>query len=482
MHEVEYIGGTPRRQEGTLGPAKLWVALGLLAVVMVVFMQWFRGELFGATLQEPPASVASSEVVDGGQYSNFAMNAKAAVKIRRAVQDEEDKKEVARTFKEELVPLAVTRAERLRLAVVGGELVGKDEALSRIAAVQKELDVGSPLASDAAWLKILYEKGSDKLSNEVQASLLDRHGWFGELALAFGRPLGDPYRRSAVGGREKILSTFKSLHWMQVGLFVVGIGVLALLVMNNEALYAAGQFVDPVPDENLHAFVLFCMGFVVLVGISLLPFGFGAEGSVGATVASELAIWSLLVIPAWPLVRGVKWSEFTRTVGLHGGGGVPVEVAIGIGAFLAWTPVTIGMSEGLAMLIRFFGSAGVEGSPSGHPMFEAPPSDSSLLVFLSVIASVVWAPVIEEIVFRGFLYGWLRERLGFVLSAAVSSIAFGIVHPYSPLGMIQVAAAGVMFAVLREWRGSLIAPMVAHALHNGMIAAISLAISKAIGG
>lgn len=57
-----------------------------------------------------------------------------------------------------------------------------------------------------------------------------------------------------------------------------------------------------------------------------------------------------------------------------------------------------------------------------------------------------------------------------------------MIHPYSPLGMLQVAFGGLLFGMLREWRGSLIAPMVAHAINNGVIALVSFMIARAIGG
>lgn len=482
MHEIEYIGGGPPRERSSLGPARVWVVLGIVAVAAVVFMQWFSGQLFGATMAKAPDAIAHNEDVEGGQYSAFAMESKAMVKLRWVNMSQEERDAIAEDFKTYIVPLAVSRVERLRLATVAGELIGKDDALVRLTELQKELDPAADLAADVAWMKRLYESGPEKLADEVQASLRDRHGWFGDLALAFGRPMQDPIRRRAVAGRETILSTFKNLNRLQVALFLIGALALALMATNHAALQAEGQFDEAVPDEHLQAFVLFAAGFVVILGLSLLPFGLGAEGSLGATVASSLIIWTLLLIPLWPLIRGVRWTEFARTVGLHTGGGLPREVIIGAGAFLAWMPITIGMTQAMAALQLFFGSPSFEDSPSGHPLFQSPPSDSGLLLFLGILSSVVWAPIIEEIVFRGFLYGWLRERLGYVLAIVISSIAFGIVHPYSPLGMLEVGAAGVMFAILREWRGSLIAPMVAHALHNGTIEATSLAIAKAIGG
>lgn len=44
-----------------------------------------------------------------------------------------------------------------------------------------------------------------------------------------------------------------------------------------------------------------------------------------------------------------------------------------------------------------------------------------------------------------------------------------------------MALAGVVFGWLRQWRGSLIAPVTAHALHNGTIAMVTVGLVWAAG-
>jgi len=51
-------------------------------------------------------------------------------------------------------------------------------------------------------------------------------------------------------------------------------------------------------------------------------------------------------------------------------------------------------------------------------------------------------------------------------TAIVVGLAFGIIHPYSRGGMIQVAIGGIAYGLLQELRQSLYAPIVAHCLHN----------------
>lgn len=88
---------------------------------------------------------------------------------------------------------------------------------------------------------------------------------------------------------------------------------------------------------------------------------------------------------------------------------------------------------------------------------------------LGLLSAVVWAPIVEETLFRGALYRFLRTRIGVVAAVLLSAAVFGAIHPYGGTGLVHVAVLGVLFACLREWRGSLIAPVVAHALHNGSI-------------
>jgi membrane protease YdiL (CAAX protease family) len=43
-------------------------------------------------------------------------------------------------------------------------------------------------------------------------------------------------------------------------------------------------------------------------------------------------------------------------------------------------------------------------------------------------------------------------------------------------------ALGFNFSMMREWRGSLIAPMTAHLLHNGTLLTLVILLFKAVSG
>ena len=90
------------------------------------------------------------------------------------------------------------------------------------------------------------------------------------------------------------------------------------------------------------------------------------------------------------------------------------------------------------------------------------------LVWLGPLA-VLAAPIFEEFIFRGQVFGGLRRSLPARQAMAASAALFAVIHP--PLAMAPVFVLGLCTAVAAERSKSLLAPMLAHALYNaGMLA------------
>lgn len=88
--------------------------------------------------------------------------------------------------------------------------------------------------------------------------------------------------------------------------------------------------------------------------------------------------------------------------------------------------------------------------------------------------AVVAAPVTEELIFRGCLYGILRQSIGRTPAIAGSAVVFALIHGHLPsLPGLVVLAAGL--AMVYERCGSLWAPISLHAAFNAItiIAAIA---------
>jgi hypothetical protein len=89
-------------------------------------------------------------------------------------------------------------------------------------------------------------------------------------------------------------------------------------------------------------------------------------------------------------------------------------------------------------------------------------------LLLDVFTVVVWAPVVEELTFRGLLYGTLRVRLGPWPAAVLSAMIFALPHGYGILGSASVLMSGMLWALAYERTRSLLPGMLAHAVNNSI--------------
>lgn len=82
-----------------------------------------------------------------------------------------------------------------------------------------------------------------------------------------------------------------------------------------------------------------------------------------------------------------------------------------------------------------------------------------------VAAGGVIAPLGEEALYRGVLYGWLRRKWGPLAGTIVSALIFGISH-WNPYWAAFATVIGVVLAVVYEKSGSLWPPILLHMSYN----------------
>ena len=92
--------------------------------------------------------------------------------------------------------------------------------------------------------------------------------------------------------------------------------------------------------------------------------------------------------------------------------------------------------------------------------------------WMAFALSVVLAPVIEEIVFRGVLFPVLGRRYGVVVGIVASSFLFTLVH-INPIQMISVLPLGIYLAIMYHRTGSIYPGMILHATWNLMVLLIA---------
>ncbi len=97
-------------------------------------------------------------------------------------------------------------------------------------------------------------------------------------------------------------------------------------------------------------------------------------------------------------------------------------------------------------------------------------SESSSLIFTGstasiVIATVIMAPIVEEIVFRGLIYTRLKKGMPAIVAVILSSAFFGLAHGQW-LWMLYTAVFGMVLVWVYERTKSLFASMLLHFGYN----------------
>lgn len=96
---------------------------------------------------------------------------------------------------------------------------------------------------------------------------------------------------------------------------------------------------------------------------------------------------------------------------------------------------------------------------------------SDLLVSTCIVVAI--APLSEELIFRGYLYGVLRQHVGSLKATLITSLLFASIHQHpSILPGLFLLAVGLSWAY--ESTGCLLVPILMHSLFNfiGVLAAI----------
>ena len=101
-------------------------------------------------------------------------------------------------------------------------------------------------------------------------------------------------------------------------------------------------------------------------------------------------------------------------------------------------------------------------------------------VALLALLAVAVVPLTEELIFRGVLYLPLRARLGRPGAALLVSALFAAVHLHLA-GVGHLFILALVFTWLLESTGTLLAPVLAHALHNAVVIGVLVLLRGRLG-
>ena len=435
--------------EGRRLRMRMWW-IGLIAVV--VSMMLLAGVRSDPEVVEEPARHVSLQLRLLGRY------AVGAARMMRNL-DASDRRTGVGGFLVQIDAQSRHEIDRLRAAPLHAELEDAEAAVAQLERlIADELD--EPLLRDALALLRLYRDGRDALSDEARQALIDRHGWFAELACAYGLPDDHPDRKRALAPAARMLVLI-ALIGTGVGLtFLAGLVlfVVALVLFCTGRIRMGYARAPGRPDGEdlplLEAFVIY------LAAMLLLGLGTAVVEHLAGIEAGLYLVVLVVAVPFWPLLRGMTWQQLARSMGWHRGRDIGWEIGAGLLAYLAGLPL---VAAGLVITIILSSLSGV--NPEHPVIYEAIHAEPWKIVMLFVLAGI-WAPLVEESMFRGAFYHHLRGRMGAVLSALIVGVVFAAIHPQGLVGLPVLASIGIVFALIREWRGSIIGSMAAHAVHN----------------
>ncbi|TQR21408.1 CPBP family intramembrane glutamic endopeptidase [Psychrobacillus vulpis] len=137
----------------------------------------------------------------------------------------------------------------------------------------------------------------------------------------------------------------------------------------------------------------------------------------------------------------------------------PIWQTIGWG-FLGFLLVFFG--QGIAAYIEL--ALGIEpGSENTAQFIEIAHS-----VPLAIFSIVIFAPILEELIFRRIIFGSLLPKTNFVVAAAVSAIVFAIIH-FDFTHILLYAVSGFIFAFIYYKTKRILASIISHMLLNGFV-------------
>ena len=108
-------------------------------------------------------------------------------------------------------------------------------------------------------------------------------------------------------------------------------------------------------------------------------------------------------------------------------------------------------------------------SPPPQPVFEVfmEEKNSKVLFFLTIFVSIL-GPLVEEMFFRGFMYGAIKKRFGIICATFLRAAVFSLLHT-NIIGFLPIMTLGILLAYIYEKTGSLVAPLAVHITHNSII-------------
>lgn len=227
--------------------------------------------------------------------------------------------------------------------------------------------------------------------------------------------------------------------------------------------------VEPVSGPRLLVSVSAGFGAAgLLVVATVVALRFGSPGW-SRSHLPDLVGLSLLEVYAGLLVgvaAGFGWRRIRSQLGLRYTG--PRHVVLALGAWMGGTIVGGALTSALIPLM---------GEPTNNAQQILSVGSDPLFIVLIVFTVCLLGPLVEELLFRGALLGWLARRLPIAAAIVLSALVFAGLH-FIPTLLPFLFVLGLTTGLVRWYTGSTLNSMVVHVCQNTLAVLATLVVLR----
>jgi hypothetical protein len=287
----------------------------------------------------------------------------------------------------------------------------------------------------------------------------------------------------AIGGVVVAFVALVAIELGRQGFVVADALLLGIIALAGGLAFVAGLVYFAVrqirirralpPERYRGPSVFLLLALALVIGSALTaPFtddalalgsGEGQISLLGSAVILVAAQLGLLIVGYLFVYRTNALAALPSFPGRNPMGAIVAGLGWGVLAWIGSTIVLFLVSELLARI--------------GRPPPVGPAEQAIAMVnpWLVTVAIVVFAPIAEELFFRGIVFNaWLREA-GRIWAYVGSAALFAAIH-LSLESLLPIFLLGLALAWVYQRTGNLLAPITMHATVNGISVAIALAV------
>lgn len=342
-----------------------------------------------------------------------------------------------------------------------------------------------PLPRFAELIRAAYSEDLPPDRETIEAMQADLpellpQGWFYDrLAIRLAQRSNNPelvarLQEQAAIQADKLYARSRKLTLFELGAMLLGT-LLLLFILHGRAadanpirLHEPG--IPPPWPGRVGAAVLLRGGAIGAVVMAVCLMYLPPENASLRALAIPMTNVPLLALAYYHLFRpagmtfeegfglSLPWGHFGRLL-------VAVLAVVAAGLWGEWVMARLSEQWHLAShWTEWFDGDLVWGSPS--------------VTMVSLLEYVIFAPLFEELAFRGLLFAILRRKFSFLPAALISAGIFGLAHGYGAVGLISVCWSGVLWAWIYEKTGSLAPGILAHAINNLLVCLAVMALLR----